>query len=102
VALTFNQKISPGGLSDYLFITTAKPEQGAIDAARSYTGVGHEVNFVPLAPLLHLNLATLGPVCRALFQVKVIDLITAQATAADLRVAWNNKMDEALGVKPES
>ena len=99
VTLTFNQKISPGGLSDYLFITTAKPEKEAMDAARSYTGVGHEVNFVPLAPLLHLNLATLGPACRALFQAKVIDLIDAQTTAADLRVAWNSKMDDALGVK---
>jgi hypothetical protein len=102
VTLTFNQKVSPNALADYLFITTTKPEKEAIDAARSYTGVGHEMNFVPLAPWVIHNLATVGPVCRATFQAKVIDLINAQATSADLRVAWNNKMDEALGVKPAS
>lgn len=98
VTLTFNQKISPSGLTDYLFVTTAKPEKEAIDAARSYTGVGHEVNFVPLAAWLIHNLSTVGSTCRAMFQSKVIDLISAQSTSADLRVAWNNKMDEALGV----
>ena len=99
VALTFKQKISPSGLSDYLFVITTKPEKEAIDAARNYTGVGHEMNFVPLAPWLIHNLATVGPTCRAIFQSKVIDLISVQGTSADLRVAWNNKMDEALGVK---
>src|SRR5579863_7475365 len=29
VTLTFNQKVSPGGLADHLFITTAEPEEGA-------------------------------------------------------------------------
>lgn len=101
VTLTFNQKISPVGLTDYLFISTAQPEKEALNAARSYTGVGHEMNFVPLAGWLIHNLATVGPSCRAVFQSKVIDLITAQPTSADLRVAWNNKMDEALGVNPD-
>jgi hypothetical protein len=102
VTLTFNQKVSPSGLADYLFVTTAKPEKEALDAARSYTGVGHEMNFVPLAPWLIHNLATVGPTCRATFQAKVIDLISAEGTSADLRVAWNSKMDEALGIKPTS
>ena len=72
VTLTFNQKISPNSLADYLFITTSNPHKEATDAARSYTGVGHEMNFVLLAPWLTNNLATLGPVCRAMFQAKVI------------------------------
>ena len=102
VTLTFNQKVSPSGVTDYLFITTAKPEKEALEAARRYTGVGHEMNFVPLAPWLIHNLATVGPTCRALFQTKMIDLLSAKGTSADLRVAWNDKMDEALGVKPAS
>jgi hypothetical protein len=102
VTLTFNQKVSPSGVADYLFITTANPEKEALEAARRYTGVGHEMNFVPLAPWLIHNLAIVGPTCRALFQGKIIDLLSAQGTSADLRVAWNDKMDEALGVKPAS
>ncbi len=102
VTLTFNQKVSPSGVADYLFITTAKPEKEALEAARRYTGVGHEMNFVPLESWLIHNLAIVGPACRALFQAKMIDLLSAQGTSADLRVAWNDKMDQALGVRPAS
>jgi hypothetical protein len=100
VTLTFNQKVSPSGLVDYLFITTAKPEEGALDAARRYTSVGHEMNFVPLAEWLVHNLATVGPACRSLFQTKMIELLGAKGVPAEIRVAWNDKMDEAIGVKP--
>lgn len=101
VTLTFEQKISPGGLADYLFITTAKPEDGALTSARSYTAVGHEMNFVPLMGWLTHTLATIGPTCRALFQSKMIELLSAAGVPAELRVAWNEKMDAAIGVKPE-
>lgn len=102
VTLTFNQKVSPSGLTDYLFITTAKPEADALAAARRYTSVGHEMNFVQLAGWLVHNLATVGPVCRSLFQAKMIDLLGTQGVPAEIRVAWNDKMDEAIGVKPIS
>jgi len=100
VTLTFNQKVSPSGLVDYLFITTARPEEGARAAARRYTSVGHEMNFVPLAGWLVHNLATVGPVCRSLFQANMIELLGAEGVPAEIRVAWNDKMDEAIGVKP--
>jgi len=101
VTLTFNEKVSPSGLADYLFITTAKPEDDAVAAARNYTNVGHEMNFVPLTPWLIHNLATIGPACRALFQGKLIDLVGDAGVPAEIKVAWNNKMDEAIGVKPK-
>ena len=100
VTLTFNQKVSPSGLVDYLFITTARPEEGALAAARRYTSVGHEMNFVPLAGWLVHNLATVGPACRSLFQANMIELLGAEGVPAEIRVAWNDKMDEAIGVKP--
>jgi hypothetical protein len=102
VTSTFNQKVSPSGLADYLFITTAKPENEALAAARRYTSVGHEMNFVPLAAWLIHNLATIGPKCRSLYQTKMIDLLGAQGVPAEIRVAWNDKMDEAIGVKSTS
>ncbi len=102
VTLTFNEKVSPRGLADYLFITTARPEDDALRAARRYTSVGHEMNFVPLAEWLVHNLSTIGPACRSLFQAKMIDLLGAQGMPAEIRVAWNDKMDEAIGVAPTS
>jgi hypothetical protein len=99
VTLIFDQKVSPGALSDYLFITTTEPENSAIIAARKYTGVGHEMNFVPLAPWLKYNLATIGQSCRAIFQSKMVDLLRAPGVPAEVRVAWNSKMDKALGIK---
>ncbi|MGH9783475.1 MAG: restriction endonuclease, SacI family [Terriglobia bacterium] len=96
VTLIFDQKVSPSGLNDYLFVTTTTPDAGANEAARNYTGVGHEMNFVDLEPWLRNNLATIGQPCRAIFQSKMIDLLTKQGVPADLRVAWNSKMDSAI------
>ena len=97
VTLVFDQKVSPGRLDDYLFLSTVPPAETALAAARSYTAVGHEMNFVPLQPWLIHNLATLGVRCRALFQSKVIALIENQS--ADLKVAWNDRMGAAIGIE---
>lgn len=94
----FNEKVSPLSLPDYLFITTSKPDAAAFDAARNYTGVGHEMNFVQLSGWIVHNLATIGPKGRETFQAKMIDLINATGTPAEIKVAWNNKMNEAIGV----
>lgn len=96
----FDEKVAPSALTDYLFISTANPEESARDAAQRYTSVGHEMNFVPLADWLVHNLATVGPNCRSLFQTKMINLLGAQGMPAEIKVAWNDKMDEAIGVKP--
>lgn len=94
VTLVFDQKVSPGRLEDYLFISTVPPAGTALAVARSYTAVGHEMNFVPLLPWLIHNLATLGVRCRTLFQSKMLALIETQS--ADLKVAWNNQMGATL------
>jgi hypothetical protein len=55
VTQTFDEKVSPRTLEDYLFISTATPENEAAATARGYTGVGHEINFVSLGPwLIHI------------------------------------------------
>jgi hypothetical protein len=56
------------------------------------------MNFVPLRDWLRHNLATIGQKCRALFQAKMIQLLKEQDVSADLKVAWNTKMDAAIGV----
>ena len=98
VTATFDEKVSPTGLADYLFVTTARPDDEARAAAKSYTAVGHEMNFVELRSWLFDNLATIGPQCRALFLQKMLDLVQGEGSSADLKVAWNAKMDAAIGV----
>ena len=54
------------------------------------------MNFVQLQAWLTNNLATIGPRCRAVFQAKMLSLLQDQN--ADLKVAWNAKMDAAIGM----
>jgi SacI restriction endonuclease len=96
VASTFEQKVSPNKLVDYLFVTTAQPEEDALAAAKKYMSVGHEMNFVPLHDWLRLNLATIGPRCRAIFQAKMLELLSSKGVAAGLKVAWNEQLDAAI------
>ena len=96
VAATFEQKIAPNMLEDYLFVTTTQPETDAVQAAHNYTGVGHEINFVQLQPWLINNLATIGPRCRGIFQTRMLTLLESQN--ADLKVIWNEMMDAAIGL----
>lgn len=98
---TFSEKVSPGAVTDYLFVTTARPEEDARAAARGYTAVGHEMNFVELRAWLYNNLATIGPNCRAIFQAKMIGLMDSEGTPVDLKVSWNEKMDAAIGISAD-
>ncbi len=98
VTLTFDQKVAPAELADYLFVTTAKPEEQAVAAARSYTAVGHEMNFVCLPKWIFCNLATIGPKCRIIFQDKMIELCQSVGVPAELKLAWNTCMERAIGL----
>lgn len=97
VTQTFDQKIGPNALTDYLFVSTVAPEGEALETARHYTAVGHEMNFVPLPPWLVHNLSVLGPPCRTLFQDKMIALMGD--APAGLKVAWNEEMEAAIAGK---
>lgn len=100
VKTTFDQKVAPAKLRDYLFVTTTRADPAAVEMARNYAAAGHEINFVDLKGWLIGNLASVGPECRAIFQDKVIVLLADAGTPAALRVAWNEKMDAAIGVRP--
>lgn len=97
VTWIFNQKVSPVGLDDYLFLTTVQPDPTALTVARSYTAVGHEMNFVILDTWIVNILSVLGG-CRPVFQAKVLDLLNSKETPSELKVAWNNQMDLAIGI----
>lgn len=91
VVSTFNTKISPGGIADYLFIfTRSEPSREAKQYAHQLFSQGHDVNFVEIKPWLIHNLASLGSRCRALFTQEFLTLLSDSNVPATLKVKWND------------
>jgi len=90
---TFNTKIAPNGIDDYLFFfSAAQPTEEARAAARSYFAQGHEINFAPVSEWILTVLTTLGAKGRTIFTETFIDLLDARDVPAALKVTWNNNV----------
>lgn len=97
VVSTFNTKISPAGLDDYLFFFSASPPtEDARAAARQYFAQGHEINFVPVKDWVTTTLTTIGPRCRALFTESFVLLLEGPDVPADIKVAWNTEVSRLV------
>lgn len=91
VAATFNAKIAPNGIEDYLFFV--RPETLKDDArqqGRQYFAQGHEIAFIDIKDWILAALATMGKSGRDLFNRHMIDLIDDSAIPRALKVAWND------------
>ncbi len=91
VLTTFNTKIAPNGIEDYLFFapfTTLSPE--ARQQARQYFAQGNEVNFLEIKGWVLNSLATMGRRGRDLFNGLLMALMNDQAMPRQLKVAWND------------
>jgi hypothetical protein len=96
VAATFEDKIAPNKVHDYLFILTREPSPEARAQARKYFAMGFDVNFFNIRKWLIYVLGTLGPEGRAFFQKKMIALLSEADVPANLKVAWNASMGKAV------
>jgi hypothetical protein len=98
VVSTFNTKISPNAIEDYLFVfTNTPPASDARQAATQYFNQGHDVNFVDLKPWLLNNLAMVGGKCRTIFTRTFLDLLSGRDVPAALKVKWNDLVKELFG-----
>lgn len=98
VVSTFNTKISPQSIEDYLFLTTAAaPPDEAKAAARQYFAQGHEMGFLHVKPWLVNSLGTLGPTGRATFTTELLKLLGSQDTPASAKLAWNEQVKALFG-----
>ncbi|CUX64889.1 restriction endonuclease, SacI family (plasmid) [Agrobacterium tumefaciens] len=98
VVSTFNTKISPAGIEDYIFVFTGtSPAQDAREAATQFFGQGHDVNFVDIKPWLLNNLATMGAPCRAKFTRNFLGLMDTRDVPAVLKVKWNDLVKRLFG-----
>lgn len=93
VVSTFNTKIAPHGIDDYLFFFSgAVPKDGAREAAKQFFAQGHEINFVPVKDWVMTTLSTIGPRCRRIFTEAVLTLLRERAVPSTLKVAWNDQI----------
>jgi hypothetical protein len=93
VAATFNTKIAPSGIEDYLFfvrISGVAPE--AKQQAHQYFAQGHELNFLEIKDWILMSLATMGKRGRATFNKSLLDLLNAPDIPRTLKVAWNDQV----------
>lgn len=98
VSNTFDEKIAPNKLEDYVFVyTETLPKDNAKAAARKFFSIGHEVNFLSVFSWTMHTLATIGAKGRSVFQKRMIELLSAVNMPKDLKVAWNQAVKDAIG-----
>jgi hypothetical protein len=97
VVSTFNAKISPAGIEDYLFITkSAEPDEQAKQQASQYFAQGHEINFLEIKNWIVNLLATIGKSGRATFNNELMNLLERPDVPKLVKVAWNEKLSALL------
>ncbi len=89
VQATFQSKISPSSIQDYLFLVTSDADTEAIAQARRYFIQGHEVNFVNLRDYILMTLVSVGSHGRERFNRVLTERIEEADTPTTLKVAWN-------------
>ena len=93
VVSTFNTKISPQGIDDYLFFFSATaPTPDARAAAQRYFAQGHEINFLPVRDWLVNTLGTIGREGRDAFTREFLKLLDSRAVPVTVKVAWNDQV----------
>ena len=91
VVTTFNNKIGPNPMEDYLFfVTEGDQPPDAIQQMGQYFAQGHEVNFVVIREWIEAVLVTVGREGRSQFITNLRNLLESEGVPAALRVAWND------------
>ncbi|MDD3581308.1 MAG: restriction endonuclease, SacI family [Desulfobacca sp.] len=98
VVATFNTKIAPAGIEDYLFcLKTSDPSSETREQARQYFAQGHEVNFIEIQNWILMLLATIGKIGRSLFNKQLMALLEEPHMPQIIKVAWNEQVANIFG-----
>ena len=91
VISTFNTKIAPLGIENYLFfIRPEKLSEEARQQGRQYFAQGHEMNFLEIKTWVLMSLASMGKQGREIFNSHLLVLIGDASIPRTLKVAWND------------
>lgn len=99
VVATFNTKIAPAGIGDYLFfVRDPDVDPAARQQARQYFAQGHEVNFVEIKAWILTILATIGSPGRGGFNRALVELLDSPDIPSAMKVAWNDRINQAIAL----
>lgn len=99
VVSTFNTKIAPHGIEDYLFFSTdTVPGKETKDAAVQYFAQGHDVNFLQVKPWLINILGTIGSRYRNHFTSEFITMLDSITVPSALKVTWNDLVKKLVTI----
>lgn len=94
---TFNTKIAPLGIEDYLFfVRSGAPSEDAITQSRQYFSQGHELNFVDMERWILAILASVGSRGRTMFIESVIELLDSPGVPVSMKLSWNENVAHAI------
>ena len=94
VVTTFQAKILPAGIEDYLFFIRLDAVQAeARHQAQRYFAQGHEVNFLVIEQWILMLLGTMGGAGRDRFTRVVIGLFSTSDVPTYMKVAWNQQVE---------
>lgn len=97
VVTTFNTKIAPTGIEDYLFfVKSAALAEEARQQAHQYFAQGHEINFLEIKNWILMSLATTGKRGRGIFNKVLVDLVDAPGIPKTLKVNWNELIGQIV------
>ncbi len=94
VAYTFQTKVAPNAIEDYLFFSTANdfPDE-VLSQARQYFTQGHAVNFLSIRDWIISVLAVVGARGRDIFNRRLVELIEAGDVPRNIKVGWNQRIE---------
>ena len=97
VVTTFNSKIGPNPMDDYLFFvrSSEQPEE-AIQQLRQYFAQGHDINFIVIQDWVTAVLATIGSAGRSIFVDKMLVLLESAETPVSLKASWNDVVSRII------
>ncbi len=95
---TFQTKIAPQGIEDYLFLVRDEPDEEVMRQARQYFSQGHEVNFLEIKNWILVIPATIGKTGRAVFNEVLLEKLNASDIPAALKDAWNKQVERITSV----
>lgn len=98
VVATFNTKIAPEGIEDYLFfLKDMDLPKEVSEQAQKYFAQGHEMNFVDMEDWITMMLATVGKPGRQTFIQEILRLLEEPGTPQFVKVAWNDQLSKLIG-----
>lgn len=94
VISTFQTKIAPHGIDDYLFLVRGDTSDDVLQQAKQYFSQGHEVNFLEIKGWILMLLATIGKLGRGFFNETMLGKLGDAEIPAELKLGWNIQIEK--------